>query len=327
MFFSVIIPVYNRPNELRELLTSLNNQTEKQCFEIIIVEDGSSLSSKSVINEFEYLTIKYYYKSNSGPGDSRNFGMRQAIGDYFLLFDSDCILPTNYFETLLLNLKRENIDFFGGSDTEDKSFSDVQKAINFVMTSRLTTAKIRGNDSKKFQPRSFNMGLTRECFLASKGFRNIHPGEDPDLVFRLWDLGFYSTYFDNITVVHKRRINFRKFYMQINKFAKARVVLDKWHPKYQNLLFWFPTLFIAGLFFSILLSFTGLFIFLIFYVLYFIYIFYISYIKYRNLNISRYVLIALLIQLYAYGSGYLYGKLMINFLKKKPEKIFSNLFF
>ena len=195
MFFSIIIPVFNRPEEIKELLNSLTTQDYQEKFEVIIIEDGSTLSCEQEVENFKNkLDISYYLKYNSGPGDSRNFGMNLAKGDYFILFDSDCIIPTNYLTLVSQSLKNNYVDFYGGSDKADLNFSDIQKAINFAMTSFLTTGGIRGGSEKlnKFEPRSFNMGLSRKAFEQSKGFKNIHPGEDPDLSIRLWNLDFMS---------------------------------------------------------------------------------------------------------------------------------------
>ena len=191
MHFSLIIPIYNRPEEIDELLESLTKQTYANSYEIVIIEDGSIITCKHIIEKYLALNVSYYFKPNSGPGDSRNYGMHVAKGDYFIILDSDCIIPSNYLQTVHEELSKEYVDCFGGPDAALDSFSNIQKAINFTMTSFLTTGGIRGGSEKldKFQPRSFNMGLSKKAFVASKGFGNIHPGEDPDLSIRLWKLG------------------------------------------------------------------------------------------------------------------------------------------
>ena len=229
MFFSIVVPVYNRPDEIQELLESIELQQFNELFEIIIVEDGSTISCEPIVDKFkEKLNISYYLKYNSGPGDSRNFGMQLAKGDYFIIFDSDCIIPPNYLTEVSNSLKNNYVDCFGGPDSAHKSFSDLQKAINFSMTSFLTTGGIRGGSEKMttFQPRSFNMGISKKAFEASKGFSNIHPGEDPDLSIRLWDLGFKTKLIPTAFVYHKRRIDWDKFYIQVNKFGKVRPILN-----------------------------------------------------------------------------------------------------
>ena len=198
MYFSIIIPVYNRPDEINELLESLLQSSYKGEYEIVIVEDGSTIACEEVVAKYSNsLNISYYYKSNSGPGDSRNYGMKKAKGDYFIIFDSDCIIPDHYLSEVEKELNSNYVDCFGGPDKALKSFSNIQKAINFAMTSFLTTGGIRGGSEKisKFQPRSFNMGISKKAFLDSNGFGNIHPGEDPDLSIRLWKLGYETDCF------------------------------------------------------------------------------------------------------------------------------------
>src|SRR5690606_19698684 len=216
--YSFIVPVYNRPNEILELLQSMTLLSDKD-FEVVIVEDGSTEKSDEVVAQFQdQLHISYYYKENSGPGDSRNYGMRVAKGNYFLILDSDCILPTNYMVEVRKSLEAEYVDCFGGVDTAMDSFTDIQKAINFAMTSFLTTGGVRGGSEKlgKFQPRSFNMGISKRAFEASNGFSEIHPGEDPDLSIRLWKLGFETKLLKSVAVFHKRRIDWDKYKLQVS---------------------------------------------------------------------------------------------------------------
>ncbi|MCS7473663.1 glycosyltransferase, partial [Myroides odoratimimus] len=246
MYFSFIIPVYNRPDEVDELLESLTKQTYKEAFEVVIVEDGSKEDSRAVVSKYEdRLEISYYYKANSGPGASRNYGMERAKGEYFIVLDSDCIIPQEYLTTVDQYLKEEYVDCFGGPDAALASFSDVQKAINYSMTSVLTTGGIRGASERigKFQPRSFNMGISKKAFLASGGFGKIHPGEDPDLTIRLWKLGFDTQLFSKAYVYHKRRIDWNKFFIQVNKFGKARPILNQRYPETSKITYWFPALF------------------------------------------------------------------------------------
>ena len=212
---SFIIPVYNRPDEVEELLESFVNLEGKQDFEIVIIEDGSTISSKAIAEDFsDKLNISYYFKENSGPGDSRNYGMKLAKGTYFIILDSDCILPKNYLNEVLKSLNKNYVDCFGGPDAAHSSFTNLQKAINFSMTSFITTGGIRGRKSSvnKFQPRSFNMGLSKDAFIATEGFGRIHPGEDPDLSIRLAKLNFKTKLIPEAYVYHKRRISWAKFY-------------------------------------------------------------------------------------------------------------------
>ena len=252
--FSFIIPVFNRPDEIKELLESLSKLQYNRTFEVVIVEDGSTLSSKDVIAAYnEKLRISYYQKKNSGPGDSRNFGMQNAKGNYFIILDSDCIIPSQYLVEIEKELQKEFVHCYGGPDAAHESFSLVQKAINYVMTSLFTTGGIRGNKRAlgKFQPRSFNMGISKEAFEVTQGFGNIHPGEDPDLTFRIWKAGYTTRLFAKAYVYHKRRIDWAKFYKQVYKFGMVRPILNKWHPTTSKLTYWFPSLFLLGLLLSI----------------------------------------------------------------------------
>jgi glycosyltransferase involved in cell wall biosynthesis len=330
MYFSLIIPVFNRPDEIKELLESLAASDYQSDFEIVIVEDGSTLTCENVVQGFkDKLNISYYFKPNSGPGDSRNFGMKKASGTYFIIFDSDCIIPSQYLTEVDLALKQSYVDCFGGPDRALVTFSDTQKAINFAMTSFLTTGGIRGGSEKidKFQPRSFNMGLSKKAFEASGGFGNIHPGEDPDLAIRLWRKGFKTRLFSNAYVYHKRRIDWSKFYKQVNKFGKARPILNSWYSSYSKLTFFFPTVFDFGFLMAFLLSMFGFPIFMLLYGLYFLVLFVVSSVNHKSLKIGLLSLIAVMIQFYGYGIGFLKSFIWVQLLKKKPEQVFPELFF
>ncbi len=326
---SLIIPVYNRPEEIDELLESLTKQDVDQDFEVVIVEDGSSIDCKSVIEKHPNLVISYFYKPNSGPGNSRNFGMKNAQGNYFIILDSDCILPENYLSEVTKSLTADYVDCFGGVDDAGRSFSDIQKAINFAMTSVVTTGGIRGATERltKFQPRSFNMGISKKAFEASGGFGNVHPGEDPDLAIRLWDLGFETRLFSNIKVYHKRRISWDKFFVQVHKFGKARVILNKSHPKYIKTTFFFPSLFVMGFVISILLAIFDFPFFLIAYGWYFFFCFLLATIRYKSLKIGLLSVYAVAIQFYGYGTGFLKAFYKINILNIKPEEGLPEMFF
>lgn len=330
MFFSLIIPVFNRPDEINELLESLVNSDFKKEFEIVVVEDGSTIPCKNVLDRYQdKLNIAYFFKPNSGPGDSRNFGMRNAKGDYFIIFDSDCIIPKQYLAEVSKALNEDYVDCFGGPDKALDSFSDVQKAINFAMTSFLTTGGIRGGSEKldKFQPRSFNMGISKKAFEKSQGFGNIHPGEDPDLSIRLWNLGFETRLFPKAYVYHKRRIDWSKFYKQVNKFGKARPILNTWYPKYNKLTFFFPTVFIIGSIVSVIAMLIG-FPFLVYvYGLYFFILFLTAIVSSKSLKIGILSMIAVIIQFYGYGIGFLKSFALVQILKRQPQEVFPELFF
>lgn len=327
--YSIVVPVYNRPNEVLELLESLVNQTFKD-FEVVIVEDGSKDTSEAVVSKFkDILRISYFFKENTGPGDSRNFGMRVAKGDYFIILDSDCILPLTYMQEVDGSLKADYADCFGGVDAALDSFTDVQKAINFAMTSVLTTGGVRGGSEKlgKFQPRSFNMGISKKAFEASGGFGRIHPGEDPDLSIRLWKLGFETRLYKNVSVYHKRRIDWNKFKTQVSKFGKVRPILNVWHPEYAKLTFFFPTLFLLGFLFSVIMALFGCSLFLKFYGAYFLVCLLLSTFQNKSLKIGILSVLAVIIQFYGYGTGFLESFLKVQLGKKDPEKVFPDLFF
>ena len=330
MFFSIIIPVFNRPDEIDELLASLMKLEYNQNFEIVIVEDGSTIKSNTIIEKYSgKLDVSYYFKENTGPGDSRNFGMQKAKGDYFILFDSDCIIPKNYLNEVVKAFQINYVDCFGGPDQALDSFSDIQKAINFSMTSFLTTGGIRGGSEKinKFQPRSFNMGISKKAFQASGGFGNIHPGEDPDLSIRLWNLGFETKLFPKAYVYHKRRIDWDKFSLQVNKFGKARPILNRWYPKHSKSTYFFPSIFIVGFYLSIVsLIFTFDFLFKV-YCVYFLILLIMATIQTKSLKIGWLALVATWKQFNGYGIGFLQSFIKINVLKQKPELAFPELFF
>jgi len=329
--FSFIIPVYNRPDETEELLKSFTELDTQENFEIVIVEDGSSITSEGIVEKFKsQLNIAYFFKSNSGPGDSRNFGMRHAKGNYFIILDSDCILPSNYLNEVLKSLKEDYVDCFGGPDAAHESFSNLQKAINFSMTSFMTTGGIRGNKKSvdTFQPRSFNMGISKKAFEASNGFGGIHPGEDPDLTIRLWNLGFKTKLFPDAYVFHKRRISWKTFYRQVHKFGMVRPILNKWYPQTRKVTYWFPTIFCIGLIIAIAL-FLMQFKWLLFcYILYFIIAFITALFSTKSVIVSLLSLMAILVQFLGYGYGFLKSNffLMLN-NNKEPETIFPMLFF
>lgn len=327
---SFIVPVYNRPDEIRELLDSFVNLEGNKDFEIVIVEDGSTQSSKSVIDKFnKFLNITYFFKENSGPGDSRNYGMERAKGSYFIILDSDCLLPPDYMTIVLNSLNRHYSDCYGGPDAAHESFTNLQKAINFSMTSFITTGGIRGNKDSlsKFQPRSFNMGISRDAFIATKGFGRIHPGEDPDLSIRLEGLGFKTVLIPEAFVYHKRRISWLKFYNQVHKFGKVRAILNKWHPQTKKMIFWLPSLFLIGFILSLMLSFIGMKIPLLVYVSFFILIFLISLGTTKSIEVAALSIIAVCIQFTGYGYGFIKSNVMLTGSSKEVEKLFPELFF
>lgn len=330
LYFSFIVPVYNRPEEIDELLESFTRLSGSIDFEIVIVEDGSEFDCRSVIETYKHqLNIEYYFKENSGPGDSRNYGMRMAKGNYFIILDSDSLLPENYLETVNLNLSKHYVDCYGGPDTAHPSFNNLQKAINFAMTSFITTGGIRGGKKQQnsFQPRSFNMGLSKKAFEVSGGFGNIHPGEDPDLAIRLIKLGFKTTLIYQAFVYHKRRISWSKFYKQVYKFGLVRPILNKWHPETNNPIYWFPTLFCLGFVFGIVSFIFGHVWLALLYLLYFAVAFLAALFSTGSLVIAFQSIVAIFIQFFGYGYGFLISTLKLMLSAKEPEQQFPNLFF
>jgi glycosyltransferase involved in cell wall biosynthesis len=253
---SFIIPVYNRPGETRELLQSLAKQTDRD-FEVVVVEDGSSERSEALVEQFrDQLHIQYFYKENSGPGPSRNYGSKKAAGDYLVFLDSDCILPEQYVQVLREALEQNFTDAFGGPDRAHEDFTNFQKAVSFSMTSFLTTGGIRGGKNRmgKFFPRSFNMGLSKEVFASTGGFSSIRFGEDVDLSIRIQEKGFSTQLIRDAYVYHKRRTNLRQFYKQVYNSGIARINLQQRHPGTLKLVHTLPAVFTLGVISLLVLS-------------------------------------------------------------------------
>ncbi len=325
---SFVIPIYNRPEELHELLESLKAQSEK-VFEVVVVEDGSQRPSDQVVSSFKNsLPLAYFTKENTGPGDSRNYGMSRAKGSYFVILDSDCVLPKDYLKSVQDYLSSHDVDFFGGSDAAHKSFNPIQKAINFSMTSFLTTGGLRGGTAsiQKFEPRSFNMGISKHAFEESGGFGLIHPGEDPDLSIRLWKLGFVSAYIKEAFVYHKRRINLKLFYKQVHAFGRVRPILMKRYPAYSKMSFWFPSVFLIGLVFSIVMALFGFHLWLLLLIGYLLLLFLVALFT-DGLLVSLLVIPAFCIQMIGYGYGFLKTSVKMAVSSKDPELLFPSLFF
>ena len=259
MKYSIIVPVYNRPDEVDELLESLSNQTQKD-FEVIIVEDGSVKTCKDVCDKYaDILVLHYYAKENSGPGQSRNYGAERATGEYLLILDSDVVLPAGYIEAISQSLAANPTEAFGGPDAAHPSFTPVQKAISYSMTSFFTTGGIRGGKAKldKFYPRSFNMGIRKDVYLHLSGFSKMRFGEDIDFSYRIVEAGYHPQLFPKAWVWHKRRTDFRKFFRQVYNSGIARINLEKRHPGTLKLVHLLPTVFTVGVIGLILISAVG----------------------------------------------------------------------
>ena len=306
--YSVVIPVYNRPDEVDELLESLVLQTIKD-FEILIIEDGSDLKCDKVVEKYSHtLDIKYYFKENSGQGFSRNYGFERANGEWLIVFDSDCLIPSNYLETVDGFLKNHDIGAYGGPDSAHESFTPTQKAISYSMTSLFTTGGIRGNKKHvgTFHPRSFNMGISKEVFEATRGYILPKKGEDIEFSIRIIESGFKTALIEDAFVYHKRRTNLRQFFKQLHFFGTARINVFRFYRSELKLVHFFPSLFLLGLIGSFFLIFInpsyGL-IALTAYLFYFTMILIDATIKTRNLSIGILAVGAAFVQLTAYGLG------------------------
>ena len=305
-FFSIIIPVYNRPDEVGELLESLSKQTCLD-FEVLLIEDGSSVKCDVVAQKYNHsLNIRYYYKDNSGRSETRNYGMEKAKGEYFVFFDSDCVIPPFYFEKIKKTLTDNYTDSYGGPDKADESFSDLQKAISFSMTSFLTTGGIRGSKGaklEKFVPRTFNMGFSKEVYETVGEFKNMF-GEDIDLSLRIRNNGFTCQLISDAYVFHKRRVDLNSFYRQVHIFGMARISLYLLHPSSLKLVHTLPAFFTIGSILIVLLSIFNLWI-LIPLIIYFLLIFTASSLEYKKISIGLLSIITSAIQLYGYGWGFI----------------------
>ncbi len=308
-FYSIIIPVYNRPQEVDELLESLTHQTYTH-FEVIIIEDGSQQPCKSVIDSYSSkLSILYYFKENEGQGFARNYGFKKATGDYFIVFDSDCLIPPNYLEIVNKTIKTNKWEAFGGPDKEHESFTLIQKAISYSMTSPFTTGGIRGNKKHAgtFHPRSFNMGISKEVFAKTKGYKITRMGEDIEFSIRIIENGFKVGLIPGAFVYHKRRTNLLQFYKQLHFFGRARINISRFYPKELKLVHVFPALFLVGsislpilFFFAPMLFKLGVGLLAIYYSLIFVH----STITQKNLLVGVLSIATSTIQLWAYGVGF-----------------------
>ena len=304
-YFSIIIPVYNRPDEMKELLDSLAAQTCKD-FEVVVVEDGSTLRCDRLVDSYrDRLTLQYTYKPNTGQSDSRNIGMGMATGEYFLFFDSDCILPPQYIQTVRDALLADYTDCYGGPDAAHESFTDVQKAINHSMTSFFTTGGIRGGKKQleKFCPRSFNMGFSRKVWEATGGFRDTL-GEDIDLSTRIRKAGFQTRLIPEAFVYHKRRVDLQKFFKQVHIFGQARISLYKQHPESLKAVHFAPALFTVFVIGMLIISIWRPWV-LALLGAYLIILFVDSTAKNKSIKIGLLSIVTGLVQLIGYGTGFL----------------------
>ena len=327
---SIVVAIYNRKDELFELLNSLTQQTDKE-FEIIIVDDGSLIDLKLTIQNFdEMLDIKYFKKDNSGPGLTRNYGAKRAANEWLVFVDSDVIVEKDYIENIKKDIQTIPCDAFGGADKAHKGFNLMQKAISYSMTSVFTTGGIRGSKKavSKFQPRSFNMGVKKSVFEKVGGFSEMRIGEDPDLSMTLWENGFTTAFFDDIAVYHKRRVDFGKFSKQVYQFGCARPILNQRHPNYVKISFAFPTLFMLGYIMGFIEYFLlGRGIILVFYGLYTFLVLFHALLLTKNISIAGMAVISTYIQMFSYGYGFLKSWILLNVVKMKPEEAFPHHYY
>jgi glycosyltransferase involved in cell wall biosynthesis len=313
MKYSVIVPVYNRPDEVDELLESLCSQTLKD-FEVVIVEDGSKITCKDVCDKYaNILDLQYYYKENSGPGQSRNYGVERAKGDYVLIVDSDAVAPAGYLQAIDDELRRQPSDAWGGPDAAHDSFTDVQKAISYAMTSFFTTGGIRGGKKQldKFYPRSFNLGIRREAYLALGGFSKTRfskmslYGEDIDFSIRIYKAGYSCRLFPEAWVWHKRRTDFRKFWRQVYNSGYARINLWRMYPEALKPVHALPSLFTIGVAGLVVLAPFTCGLSLVPLLLYALLILLDSSIQSKSLKVGFLAIAAVFVQLIGYGVGFL----------------------
>ena len=311
------------------MLQSIYVQDKKRKTEIIVVEDGSEKSSSSIVAKYDdLLNIKYCFKKNSGPGDSRNYGMQRASGDYFILLDSDCILPENYLSTVNTALEEDYGDAFGGPDSAHSSFTNWQKAINYSMTSFLTTGGLRSEETsrKKFQLRSFNMGVSKKAFLVTGGFAKQRIGEDIDLNFKLIEKGCTTRLIKEAYVFHKRRTTPKEFFKQTRNFGAARPILNKMHHGSAKVSYWLPSFFVLGILTSFIIWYFGSVLGMLVYALYFLAVAIDSYIKNKKIGIALSSILATFIQFLGYGTGYLRSVYRLYFQGKGIKEAFPGMF-
>ena len=324
-YFSIIIPVYNRLDEVIDLLESLAAQTD-QDFEVVLVEDGSTQRCESAAEAYSgKVNVKYFYKENEGRSIARNYGMERASGEYFLFFDSDCVIPPHYIATLRKALATSPVECFGGPDAAHESFSDTQKAINYSMTSFLTTGGIRGGkvQLEKFVPRTFNMGFSRRVWEKVGGFREMF-SEDIDMSTRIRQAGFSISLIRDAYVYHKRRVNMRLFCRQVYVFGMSRITLYLLYPDSLKLVHWLPAVFVMGVVGMILLSVIFSWMWILPLAVYLLAVFGCAWAMTKKLKIAALSIVASVVQLGGYGCGFLkafFSKIILHRGRNIEEEI------
>lgn len=310
MFYSLVIAVLNRPDEVRECLDTLCQQTYSQ-FEVLIVDGSQDEALKPLVMGFsDKLDVKYFFIKGLGPGESRNYGCEQAKGDYFIFLDSDCLIPEKYLEIVDTTLKNNPLDAFGGPDAAHESFTPVQKAISYTMTSIFTTGGIRGkkNHIGQFHPRGFNMGISRKVYEVTKGYSGLRAGEDIELSMRIIRAGFKTGLIPEAFVYHKRRTTLKKFFRQVYRFGVARINIYKMYSNELKITHFFPAAFLIYCILTVLSVFVGGPLFCImagFLLLYILAIFIDSSIQNRSIRIGFLSICTAFIQHFGYGWGFI----------------------
>ncbi len=309
MKFSVIVPVFNRPDEIKELLESLTKQTYKD-FEVIIVEDGSDIDCREVVEKYKsQLEIKYFYKDNERPAIARNFGARYAIGDYLVFVDSDVIVPPQYFKVVNRELEKDPVDAYGGPDAAAKDFNALQKAISYSMTAFITSGNIRGGEKiDKYYPRSFNMGVKKKVFEAIGGFpvTRMWPGEDMVFAIEIIRRGYRTRLIKDAYVYHKRRNTLKSFFRQVFRFGKTRYIISRVYPETFKIFYLLPSFFTLGTIGLILLALWKWW-FILPVVLYAFIVFVDSLIRNKSLQVAFLSVLTAFIQHFGYGLGFIAG--------------------
>ena len=322
MLFSIIVPVYNRPEEMDELLYSLCHQTDK-LFEVVVMEGVCERSCRKVCEEYQNEVEIQFHRLDTGRSERRNEGMRLAKGDYFVLLDSDVTLPNDYIEKLRKALTDNYVDCFGGPDTMNDSFSPMQRAVNFAMTSMLTTGGIRGRmkDKSKYMPRAFNMGFSREVFEKTGGYVDMI-GEDTDLSLRIREAGFTVRLIPEVFVYHKRHIDLKGLFRQVNTFGKARVLLSKRHKGSLKLTHLLPTCFVLGHLLLLVLALAWSWWFVLPILLYIVALFMDAFRQSKELKTTMLSVVASYTQLTAYGLGFMEELVTHKAEKQAAEKLY-----
>lgn len=335
MYFSIVIPLYNRPDEIRDLLKSLVKQTYTH-FEVIIVEDGSTIDARAIVESFrDKLDISYYFKLNEGQGFARNYGFQRAKGDFFVVFDSDVIVPEGYLTQVQRSIAAHGWDAFGGPDAAHQSFTPLQKAISYSMTSPFTTGGIRGNKKHvgQFHPRSFNMGISAAVWRETQGYQLSRRSEDIEYSIRMINSGYKVGLIPEAFVYHKRRTSISQFYKQIYGFGKGRIDIAQLYPAELKLVHALPALFTVAVFVLITINIMNILLFdeinIVHYIglmgntflfLYTIFLFIHSLQDTKNLKVAALSVVTAYAQLLAYGSGFMRNYVDVVLLRPTTKK-------